>query len=180
MVWCVFTSILQTILQLWTILIFGTLFYRSRTPTSSRSPSSASMGRPASAGAGPRPPVSGSPEESASKRIKMEENARKSASGHVSLKRIVGNPAYWILRSFCLFVQRMKSNCLISFRMFAVFGVWGKEENFFFHLESTHSMCVYLVFFFLLLSAYLLKDLALSRANSWFFLIVNIAQECLA
>lgn len=56
---------------------------RSRTPTSSRSPSSASIGRPASVGAGP-PRTSGTPdqEERNAKRIKMEENARK--SGHVS------------------------------------------------------------------------------------------------
>ena len=57
-------------------------FHRSRTPTSSRSPSSASMGRPASVGAGPRPPTVGTPEENSAKRIKMEENSRK--SGHVS------------------------------------------------------------------------------------------------
>lgn len=62
---------------------------RSRTPTSSRSPSSASIGRPASAGAGPHNRASGTPtgldssmNESQAKRIKMEENARK--SGHVS------------------------------------------------------------------------------------------------
>jgi len=63
---------------------------RSRTPTSSRSPSSASMGRPASAGAGPHHrvasdgmPTQGDPmNESQAKRIKMEENARK--SGHES------------------------------------------------------------------------------------------------
>jgi len=63
---------------------------RSRTPTSSRSPSSASMGRPASAGAGPQhrgaldaiPAQGESINESQAKRIKMEENARK--SGHES------------------------------------------------------------------------------------------------
>jgi len=63
---------------------------RSRTPTSSRSPSSASMGRPASAGAGPQhrgasdamPTQGESMTESQAKRIKMEENARK--SGHES------------------------------------------------------------------------------------------------
>ena len=62
--------------------IYFSFFYRSRTPTSSRSPSSASMGRPASVGAGPRPPTVGTPEENSAKRIKMEENSRK--SGHVS------------------------------------------------------------------------------------------------
>ncbi len=57
---------------------------RSRTPNSSRSPSAASAGRPASVGAGGvRPPMAGTPtDENAAKRIKMEENARK--SGHVS------------------------------------------------------------------------------------------------
>ena len=40
------------------------------------------MGRPASVGAGPRPPTVGTPEENSAKRIKMEENSRK--SGHVS------------------------------------------------------------------------------------------------
>jgi len=55
---------------------------RSRAPTSSRSPSSASMGRPASAGAGPRNSGTPTGEEGAAKRIKMEENARK--SGHES------------------------------------------------------------------------------------------------
>jgi len=62
---------------------------RSRTPTSSRSPSSASMGRPASAGAGPhgqRPSEARTPtgdiNDSQAKRIKMEETARK--SGHES------------------------------------------------------------------------------------------------
>ena len=62
---------------------------RSRTPTSSRSPSSASIGRPASAGAGPHNRATGTPpgldssmNDSQAKRIKMEENARK--SGHVS------------------------------------------------------------------------------------------------
>merc|ERR1719189_249082 len=62
---------------------------RSRTPTSSRSPSSASIGRPASAGAGPHNRATGTPpgldssiNESQAKRIKMEENARK--SGHES------------------------------------------------------------------------------------------------
>ncbi len=59
---------------------------RSRTPTSSRSPSSASMGRPASAGAGPRNSGTPTGEEGAAKRIKMEENARK--SGHVSVKNL--------------------------------------------------------------------------------------------
>ena len=69
---------------------------RSRTPTSSRSPSSASMGRPASAGAGPhnRPSEARTPtgdmNESQAKRIKMEENARK--SGHVSHALIHSNP----------------------------------------------------------------------------------------
>ena len=63
---------------------------RSRTPTSSRSPSSASMGRPASAGPGaPRPAGTPTGEDTngqgASKRIKMEDNARK--SGHVSYYR---------------------------------------------------------------------------------------------
>merc|ERR1712203_669899 len=61
----------------------------SRTPTSSRSPSSASIGRPASAGAGPHNRATGTPtgldssmNDSQAKRIKMEENARK--SGHES------------------------------------------------------------------------------------------------
>merc|ERR1719219_1251455 len=55
---------------------------RSRTPTSSRSPSSASMGRPASAGAGPPARSPTNRDDSAAKRIKMEENSRK--SGHES------------------------------------------------------------------------------------------------
>ena len=61
------------------------MYYRSRTPTSSRSPSSASVGRPNSVGAAPIR-TSGTPgdgsEEGSAKRIKMEDNARK--SGHVS------------------------------------------------------------------------------------------------
>ena len=47
------------------------------------------MGRPASVGAGPRPPTVGTPEENSAKRIKMEENSRK--SGHVSfIQSIIG------------------------------------------------------------------------------------------
>lgn len=58
---------------------------RSRTPTSSRSPSAASAGRPASVGGGSsnRPPTTRTPtDDNAAKRIKMEDNARK--SGHES------------------------------------------------------------------------------------------------